>query len=338
MNVPEGRYYRVVQGRPSTVQCGLCPHRCVLKQGTFGLCKVRHGSEGTLALPFYGNISSISIDPIEKKPLYHFRPGSSIFSVGFVGCNLHCPFCQNWEISQTTDITFRSISPAELIKLAAESGTDAVAFTYSEPLVHIEYLLEALGEAKKRGLATVLVSNGCINEEPAKDVLALTDAANIDLKSFRSDTYRNQLGGDLAAVCRFLEFAHEMNVHLEVTTLVVTGLNDSLAEAEGIVEFLSGLSPEIPWHLSAYHPAYRWHEGSTKPELLFQIKNLVRGRLSYVYLGNIWGETNQTLCSHCGKSLVERSGYHIETPGLELNEETKAYFCSHCGKPAPIYY
>lgn len=335
---PEGRFFSADPENPSIVRCELCPHRCVLKTGTFGLCRVRQGSYGSIALPYFGKISSISIDPIEKKPLYHFRPGSSIFSVGFIGCNLHCPFCQNWEISQRTDIDFRELTPTELVELAARSGSGAIAYTYSEPLVHVEYLLEAMAEAKKRHLANVLVSNGCILEEPARAVLALTDAANIDLKSFDSDSYRKLLGGDLDRVRDFIKSAYELDVHLEITTLIVTGINDSVQEAEGIVEFISSISPDIPWHLSAYHPAYQWREAATKSSLLFQIKNMVRGRLRYVYIGNIWGEENETLCPYCGQILIDRSGYHIETPHLEFNSETKFYFCTHCGKPVPIAY
>lgn len=338
MKTAGGRFFSIAADRSSLVHCELCHHRCVLKPGSFGQCRVRQGADGGIALPFYGSISSISIDPIEKKPLYHFRPGSSIFSVGFLGCNLHCPFCQNWEISQQTDMAFRSIGPAELIRLAADSGTWAIAYTYSEPLVHIEYLLEAMNEARQQGLANVLVSNGCILETPAKEVLALTNAANIDLKSFSAQTYSQRLGGDLSAVCRFLELAHEMGVHLEVTTLIVTGLNDNRGEIEGIIEFLSTLSPEIPWHISAYHPAYKWREPATKPGLLQEIKTMVRGRLSYVYVGNIWGEENVTSCTHCRKPLVERQGYVISKPNLEFNETTHTYFCAHCGEPAHIYY
>jgi len=333
-----GRFFSMTADEPSLVQCELCPHRCTLKPGLLGQCRVRQGSRGGIVLPFYGSISSISIDPIEKKPLYHFRPGSSIFSIGFLGCNLHCPFCQNWEISQKTDTLFRSLAPEELIQLAVHSGARAIAYTYSEPLVHIEYLLEAMTEARKQGLANVLVSNGCILEKPARDVLALTDAANIDLKSFNSETYAKKLGGDLGTVCRFLELAYEMGVHLEVTTLIVTGMNDSLAEAEGIIEFLAGLSRDIPWHLSAYHPTYKWREPPTKPSLLEQIKAMVRERLSFVYIGNVWGEENSTFCTHCRKVLVERHGYAISTPNLEFNNESHIYFCAHCGKPAPIRY
>jgi pyruvate formate lyase activating enzyme len=338
MSTRQGHYFSTSTETPSLVHCELCPHHCALKPGKFGLCKVRQGAEGGISLPFFGSISSISIDPIEKKPLYHFRPGSSIFSVGFLGCNLHCPFCQNWEISQETDIQFRRLEPAELVQLAVHSGTGAIAYTYSEPLVHIEYLLEAMQEARKQGLANVLVSNGCIVEQPARDVLALTDAANIDLKSFKAETYQHRLGGDLPRVCRFLELAFEMGVHLEVTTLIVTGMNDAPAEAEGIIEFLEGLSPDIPWHLSAYHPAYKWREPATKAALLQHIKNMVRGRLSSVYVGNVWGEENTTLCSHCGKPLVERDGYIISKPYLEFNQESLTYFCNHCGKPAPFRY
>jgi pyruvate formate lyase activating enzyme len=244
--------------RRTTVRCELCPHRCRIVEGKAGLCRVRSNRGGKPDLPFYGRVSALSVDPIEKKPLFHFRPGSSILSVGFVGCNLRCPFCQNWEISQSTDASTRELSPEYLVAEALAARSFGLAYTYSEPLVHFEYVLEAMKKAREAGLANVLVTNGCILEEPAREILALTDAANVDLKAYSADNYRRVLGGELESVTRFIEVAVELGVHVEATTLVVPGLNDGQKETDACIDFLSGVSQDLPWHLSAYRPEYRW--------------------------------------------------------------------------------
>jgi pyruvate formate lyase activating enzyme len=276
----------------------------------------------------------MSLDPIEKKPLYHFNPGSTILSLGFAGCNLHCPFCQNWHISQGTDAPGRYLSPAAIIAAAQSEASPQIAYTYSEPLVHIEYLLDCMALAHKAGIANVLVSNGCINPEAAEHILSLTDAANIDLKCFSEDTYTRILGGDLPTVGGFIKKAWEMGVHLEVTTLIVPGLNDSDAELDRCINFLAGISKDIPWHLSAYHPDYQWDAPPTDASRLISCVRRAREQLSHVYTGNIHVETNDTPCPHCGSLLVQRRGYRVNTTGLTLKREetTSRYYCSHCGK------
>jgi pyruvate formate lyase activating enzyme len=299
---------------------------------------------GSPAIPFYGYITALAEDPIEKKPLYHFRPGSAILSLGFAGCNLHCPFCQNFSISQignttsqTTDIPGRRFSPEALVKLVRERGASQVAYTYSEPLIHIEYLLDCMALCRKAGIANVLVSNGCINAEPAAAVLALTDAANIDLKCFSEGTYERVLGGRLGTVLGFIEAAYTAGVHLELTTLIVPGLNDSAEETRLCAEYIAGVSPEIPWHLSAYHPDYRYDAPPTSPASLTAIARMGREHLSYVYTGNISGE-NDTRCPHCGAVLVSRRGYRVDSGGLVLraSDGKQRYCCGACGKAAPV--
>jgi pyruvate formate lyase activating enzyme len=294
------------------------------------------------------------MDPIEKKPLYHYRPGSSILSLGFAGCNLRCPFCQNWHISQRTDVPGRRLSPGDIIA-ALRSGENSgeegrcfrqIAYTYSEPLVHPEFLMDCMAAAREAGIANVLVSNGCVRSEAAKDILSLTDAANIDLKCFSQDTYSRILGGDLSTVLDFIREVRNRGVHLEITTLIVPGLNDSPGETEGCAEFIAGLSRTIPWHLSAYHPDYRWEAPPTAPAALFQIARRAREALSYVYTGNVSGRSgeeadlryNDTPCPHCGETLVQRRTYRIGTGGLRLTqgEQGAAYHCAHCGKAVPI--
>jgi pyruvate formate lyase activating enzyme len=280
----------------------------------------------------------MSLDPIEKKPLYHYRPGVSILSLGFLGCNLFCPFCQNWRISQSTHADTRQLDPAEATAAALATGVTQIAYTYSEPLIHIEYLLDCMKAAHAEGIANVLVSNGCLQGEAAADILAQTDAANIDLKSFTQDTYTRTLGGNLPAVLDFITLAYRMGVHLEVTTLIVPGLNDGAAEIEGYLEFLTGLSPLIPWHLSAYHPDYRWDVPPTDAAELGKIARRARQDLSYVYTGNIPGETNDTPCPHCGSPVIRRRGYTVNTQGLVLKKKQgkNTGYCAACAKPVPM--
>jgi pyruvate formate lyase activating enzyme len=312
----------------------------VLGAGGEGRCRVRLNREGKPGIPFYGFVTALAADPIEKKPLYHYRPSTEILSAGFAGCNLSCPFCQNWRISQSTDAEGRTCTPAELAGAAERYGQ--IAYTYSEPLVHIEFLLDCMREAREAGIANVLVSNGCVNPGAAVEILALADAANIDLKCFSEETYSKTLGsgsGGLAAVTGFIRAAFERGVHLELTTLVVPGLNDSRAELDKCRDFIAELG--APWHLSAYHPDYRWRADATDTGFLLAAASRAREKIAYVYTGNIAAgkqNLNDTACPHCGKTIVTRNGYRIAVPGLLLKEENggRAYFCAACGKPAPV--
>jgi pyruvate formate lyase activating enzyme len=331
------------------LRCGLCPHRCSLPSGSAGFCGVRFNQDGEGNLPYYGHISALARDPIEKKPLYHYRPGSEILSVGFSGCNLRCPFCQNWRISQNAGAPGRRFSPAELTAIARAEAVPQIAYTYSEPLVHIEFLLDCMKAAREEGIANILVSNGCVSAGAAGEVLALTDAANIDLKCFSGETYARILGGDLETVLNFMSMAVEKGVHLEVTTLVVPGLNDREEELDRCADFIAGLSklppestglPEVPWHLSAYHPDWKWNAPATRPEALARTARRARKKLAFVYTGNVAGEQNETACPRCGAVLVSRLGYSVDIKGLSLEEdgETRRYYCSACGEKAPVRY
>ncbi len=339
----EARFFRPAgeaesgDGGAGAIRCELCPHRCLLAPGKRGLCRVRGNEAGHPALPFYGKVSALSIDPIEKKPLYHYRPGASILSVGFVGCNLRCPFCQNWEISQSTDAATRTLSPRSLVDEALAVQSFGIAYTYSEPLVHFEYVLETMRTAREAGLANVLVTNGCILEEGAREILAVTDAANVDLKAFSADTYRRLLGGDLESVMRFIGLAEELGVHVEATTLVVPDLNDSEEETAACADFLAGISRDLPWHLSAYRPEYRWHAPPTKAETLLRIASRARTKLHYVYVGNVAGESNNSICPHCAAILVRRTGYRVDASGLRyLPEDGATCRCARCGEKVPF--
>ena len=332
------------------IQCCLCHRRCILAPGKSGACKVRLNRDGKGEIPFYGYITALALDPIEKKPLYHFRPGTEILSIGFAGCNLYCPFCQNWQISQQTEISGRNYTPIELIEAAKKTtnaAQSAIAYTYSEPLVHVEFLLETMKEARKAGVANVLVTNGCINSEAATEILELCDAANVDLKCFSEKTYSEVLGGDLQSVTAFIRLALEKNVHLELTTLLVPGLNDSRAELNKCRDFIAELHTEkifVPWHLSAYHPDYKWKTPATSAPSLIAAAKRARETLAYVYVGNIAASNitggNDTNCPYCRETLISRQGYRINTAGLSLQEEKEgaAYVCSSCGKRAPIRF
>ena len=311
------------------VRCGLCPHACLIRPGGLGRCRVRRNRGGTLELPFYGRLSSIAVDPIEKKPLYHYHPGERILSVGFVGCSFHCPFCQNYRISQDTGVPTEAMSPDELVALAEREGSFGIAYTYSEPLVHLEYVLETCRLARARGLKNVLVSNGFVNPQPAEELLAVLDAGNIDLKSFNPQFYRKQIGGELEEVKRFLTQARG-RIALEVTTLVIPTRNDGPEEMEGIAAFLASLDPDIPLHLSAYYPQYRYTLPPTSPSTLRELAEVARRHLSYVYLGNIGSQPADTPCGKCTAVLVRRRGYQVDVSGLD------GVRCAHCGAPAPI--
>ena len=311
------------------IKCKLCPNNCVIQSGCFGLCGVRGSKNGRGIIPFYGFISSLAVDPVEKKPLYHFKPGSRILSLGFAGCNFRCPFCQNWHISQSTDISGRWMKPGEIISAALQQDTPSIAYTYSEPLVHAEYLLDCMALARRHGIANVLVTNGCVNAEAAGLILKLTDAANVDLKTFSAQTYKKTLGGDLQTVLDFIKLAGEMGVHVEVTTLVVPGLNDSNEELDAIADFIASDNARTPWHLSAYHPDYRWNAPPTDAGFLLSAAEEARKKLTFVYTGNI-SAGNDTYCSNCGAALVRRHNYRVNITGLAAGEET--YKCAKCGE------
>lgn len=247
------------RGDRPRIQCRLCPHACVLEEEQTGICEVRRNSGGTMSLPFYAQISSLALDPVEKKPLRHFMPRTKTFSVGFWHCNMRCPFCQNWEISHPVEFACRqhSIEPKKLIAMARESGCPSISFTYSEPTIHIEYVKEGMRLAHENGLATILVTNGNLLPEPAVDILSLTDATNVDLKCYSASTYHSVLGGELEVVKKFIQMANKTS-HVEVTSLLVPGILDTEEQMRGIAEFLAQTSKSIPLHITAYRPEFRW--------------------------------------------------------------------------------
>ncbi len=306
------------------VACFLCGHRCKIAPGKFGLCNVRENREGTLYTHSYGLLIARNIDPIEKKPLYHFHPGSYSYSIASTGCNFRCEFCQNWEISQIDEarrlgIAGRMADPLSVVSEAAKSGCRGISYTYTEPTIFFEYALDIARSARELGLDNVFVTNGFMSGEMLDMFHPLLDAANIDLKSFRDDYYRKICRGRLDPVLRSIEKMRVLNIWVEVTTLVVPGLNDSSAELKDIASFLAGVDREIPWHISRFHPQYRMTDAVATPvdtlRRAYQIG--VEAGLHYIYLGNVIGKENNTFCYKCGKLLIERAGLGVRKNKVE---------------------
>ncbi len=313
------------------ITCLLCPKVCSIDDGCHGDCGVRFNRHGVLDLPFYGRVSALNIDPMEKKPLYHFFPGTLVFSVGFYGCSFHCPFCQNFSISQyePESPANQYVSPEDLIKLVRKNKLSSVAFTYSEPLVHYEYVHKAFIRARENNIKTILVTNGYINKKPARELLAVTDALNIDLKAFTETFYKNELGGTLKPVLDFITEAASQS-HVEITTLVIPHKNDSSSEIKEIARFIASIDKTIPLHLSAYYPAFHYTAQATTEETIRRLTDCAQEYLTYVYPGNTVSLDNNTYCTDCGSVLVKRQGYKISTEGID------GTVCSTCGSSVPF--
>lgn len=273
------------------VQCGLCPHKCTLKNGQMGFCGTRKNVDGEMSCISYGQMTAVAIDPIEKKPLYHFYPGTAILSVGGFGCNMKCPFCQNYGISQRgIEVAQECLTPEMLVELANkvthEAGSIGVAFTYNEPLLSYEYLLDVAPMLKEAGQKVVLVTNGQIMRSPLENLLPYVDAMNIDLKAFSPEGYI-WLGGDLATAQATIQQAVEAGIHVEVTTLVVPDFNDEPAMMEAEAQWLANIKKDMPLHLSRYFPRYKLNTPATPLETLKLLQGIAEGYLDYVYLGNV---------------------------------------------------
>lgn len=272
----------------------------------------------------YGEVVSLNIDPIEKKPLYHFHPGSTILSVGPNGCNLSCKNCQNWTISQRKQTTSH-ISPEQLVDLAIDRRSPGIAYTYSEPFIWFEYLYDAAEAAHKRGVYNVCVTNGYINPEPLQELLPYIDAVNVDVKSIRPEFYRRVCKGNLDVVKATVEACFEAGIHVEVTNLLITGLNDSEHDVRELVQWLADFSKSIPFHISRYFPAHEMDIESTPLDSLSRAFKIARENLDFVYVGNAHiAGSSDTICPNCGNTLIQRSGYATKVTGLKGNE------CSKC--------
>lgn len=322
-----------IKNDEKSVECQICPHLCRIKNERVGLCNTRLNHNGVLKSVQWGVIASSSLDPIEKKPLYHFFPGKMIYSIGGFGCNLKCLFCQNYEISQYVPHNIdkvRIISPAEIIQKAKiHPNNIGIAYTYNEPTVSYEYVLETAKQAKLEGMKNVMVSNGYINPKPLSSLIELIDAFNIDLKAFSDDFYKKITGGNLAPVLKSLKAIRKGGKHLEVTFLVISLLNDNTDEAKLMFDWMaSELGEQTVLHLNCYHPAYLLNNQATKPDHLKRLYHLAKEKLQYVYIGNIQSSEveNSTVCHNCGTKVIKRNGFIVSASQIDTNGK-----CSNCG-------
>lgn len=325
----EARYYRKKNGK---VECYLCPHNCIIDEGKYGVCKVRRNVEGKLMTDVYGKAVALNIDPVEKKPLYHFYPGKRILSIGTPGCNLRCFFCQNSEISQSGINKFKHLKtlyPEELIKIAEkEINNIGIAYTYNEPTVFFEYMLDTAKLAGNSGLKNVMVSNGFISEEPLHELLSVIDAFNIDLKAFNDDFYRKHTKSSIHPVKNTIKTIHEAGRHLEITYLVIPGLNDSESEFRQMIDWIrNNFGSTQVLHISRYFPGYQSDIPPTPLSLLESFLEIAREKLRYVFLGNTAIPKGQdSFCPNCDKPVIKRSGYSAE---IFTNDKGE---CLSCGE------
>ena len=315
------------------VQCHLCPQRCLIAPGRKGFCRVRQNENGALFTRNYAKCSSYGLDPTEKKPLYHFYPGSNIFSVGTFGCNLRCGFCQNWSIAHGEPETV-TLSPEKLVETAirkqSENESVGIAYTYSEPFMWYEYVYDTARVAKEAGLKNVLVTNGFINIEPLEQLLPFIDAMNIDVKGFSDSYYNETCVGELQPVLKTVELAVQ-HCHVEITTLLVTGLNDSPQEVSDLVDWLAGVDKEVPLHFSRYFPNYQMELPPTPVATMEMAREIAMRKLSYVYLGNVRdNDASNTYCPQCRELLIDRRGYKAVNAGLTEGK------CGQCGREINI--
>lgn len=326
----DAMFWHALEG--GRLECELCPQQCRLAEGKAGICGIRTARGGKLFAAGYGLISSAHNDPIEKKPLYHFHPGQSIFSVGGWGCNFKCAFCQNWAISQRVDLLARPVRPEQVVAAARAEKSIGIAYTYNEPLINIEFVAECARLARAAGLVNVLVTNGYLAEKPAEFILPWIEALNIDIKSMAEEFYQKQCGGALQPVLDFSRQAVAAGRHVEITNLIIPGLNDDEAQIEKLAEWIRAkLGAQTPLHLSAYHPQYKMTRPPTPLATLERAYQLCAKILPYVYIGNVVADSGQnTICPQCGAALIVRRGYNTRLIGL------KAKNCAKCGRPAEV--
>ncbi len=335
----EGALYERLEG--GKVRCLACGHRCIINPGRRGVCKVRFNRDGKLMVP-WGYVAGLQADPIEKKPFYHFMPGSDALTFGMLGCDMHCPFCQNWLTSQAlrdpaSDVAgrfVRRVSPEDLVQLALRAGASTVASSYNEPLITLEWAADVFRLAKQHGLKTVMISNGHATPEALAFIRPHLDGYKVDLKTMDAREYR-RLGGNLDVVLETIRRAHEMGLWVEVVTLVIPGYNDSVEMLMAMARFIASVSPDVPWHVTAFHPDYKMTDTPPTPvETLVKAAEIgEEAGLRFVYAGNLPGQVGnyeQTRCPHCGAVLVARQGYVLQEYRI-TGEGT----CPVCGQRVP---
>ncbi len=330
---PTKYWHRLKDGR---VQCDLCPRLCKLREGQAGLCFVRACQAGEIRLTTWGRSSGYCVDPIEKKPLFHFLPGTPVLSFGTAGCNLACRFCQNWHMSKARrdDVLADRANPRTIARAAHDTGCPSVAFTYNDPIVFHEYALDVARACRDRAVHTIAVTSGYVTSEPRAEFYALMDAVNVDLKAFSERFYRRICSGHLQPVLETLAYIrHETDVWLEITTLLIPGENDSDAEIRALAGWVfECLGPAVPMHFTAFHPAWRMDDRPPTPASTLHRARAIAldAGMHYVYTGNVHDpEGESTWCHECGGLLIGRDGYRIT--GWNL---TKGATCASCGAPA----
>ncbi len=320
-------FYRVSEGR---TECLLCPHNCKLAENKTGICGVRMNRGGKIELLTYGIISGYGLDPVEKKPLYHFHPGMNILSIGSYGCNMRCDFCQNYNISQNVPpFSSKRIEPEEILRQSIDAYKNiGVAFTYNEPIIWYEYVKDVAVKIKEAGQKTVMVTNGFVTPRALDEYLKFIDAFNVDLKAFNEKFYKELSGAKLGPVINSIEKIAKAGRHLEITTLIIPGWNDNPKEMESEAKWIASvLGRDIPLHLSRYFPMYKRKDPATPPEVLLQLYDIASQHLDFVYIGNAVYLTGQnTYCPKCGALITKREGYNIKHTGLTGNK------CSVCGR------
>ncbi len=326
----EGMLYKKIDG--NKVVCNLCSHKCNIKESQYGLCKVRQNIDGCLYTLVYGNLIATQVDPIEKKPFYHFLPGTKSLSIATPGCNFRCSFCQNWQISQFEKNQLKTSSknyfkPEKIVEKALDLDCISISYTYTEPTIFFEYAYDVCKIAKDHSIKNTFVTNGYMSKKALEKISPYLDAANVDLKSFREEFYNNMCKARLKPVLDTIKKMKELGIWVEVTTLIVPKENDSDEELNDIADFISTVGKEIPWHISRFHPDYKYNNSKPTPiktlEKAYKIGK--KHGLKYVYLGNVSFD-NTTLCRRCNKDLIRRNYVGTEQNNIKNGK------CKYCGK------
>ena len=333
LSIKEAMYYRKLP--ENMVQCGLCPRKCVLKEAQRGFCRVRVNYGGKLYSLVYGKPVSVHVDPIEKKPLYHVLPATSSFSLATAGCNLGCIFCQNWEISQAypENARHQNLSPEEIINYAIKEKCESIAFTYTEPTIFYEYMLDICKLAKEKGLKTIWVTCGYIEEAPLRELCKYLDAANVDLKGYSENFYKDYTNSSLEPVLRTFKILKQEGIHTELTNLIIPGMNDNKNMIAGMFDWIIiNLGTDVPVHLSRFYPHYQLKNKPPTPiKTLLEAKAIgIKKGLNYIYIGNVAGKgLSDMYCPKCKKLLIKRLGYFVEENNIKDGK------CKFCGEEIP---
>ena len=318
------RYYETFPN--GNISCQLCPHTCFLENGKIGICGARKNRNGVLLALTYSEVTGHKLDPMEKKPLYHFLPGSLVYSIGGWGCNFKCIFCQNAAISQAESPTVH-MTPRDIAARARLDGSVGIAYTYNEPIIAIEFLMDCCRAVREAGGKNVLVTNGYINPKPLADLLPLVDAVNIDVKAFNNQFYKKMCGGKLEPVLETVKYVTGKKP-LELTTLIIPEANDAIPELEDLAAWIAdNCGRSVPCHLTAYHPSYNYSRAATTDAHLKNARYIFRKKLDYVYIGNtnIPGASD-TVCTNCRKTVIKRVIFDVDTSGMNPDGT-----CANCG-------